>query len=69
MVRPTGSTVATQQQPLTLPSNASTGPEHVTIFNATSNKETYIYLADSFHPDDGGDTFLRNVNSYKRHTV
>jgi hypothetical protein len=26
-------------------------------------------LADSMHPDDGGDTFLRNVVSYKNHTA
>jgi hypothetical protein len=25
-------------------------------------------LSDSFHPDDGGDTFLRNVGSYNSHT-
>jgi hypothetical protein len=23
------------------------------------------YLADSYHPDDGGATFLRNIGSYK----
>jgi hypothetical protein len=27
------------------------------------------YLADYFNPDDGGDTFLRNFGSYKKHTV
>jgi hypothetical protein len=26
-------------------------------------------LTDSCHPDDGGDTFLRNVGSYKSHTA
>jgi hypothetical protein len=26
-----------------------------------------FYLVDSFHPDDGGYTLLRNVGSYKRH--
>jgi hypothetical protein len=26
-------------------------------------------LADSCHPDDGGDTFLRKVGSYKSHTA
>jgi hypothetical protein len=25
--------------------------------------------ADSFHPDDGGDAFLRNVGSYKSQTA
>jgi hypothetical protein len=25
------------------------------------------YLADSCHPDVGGDNFLRNVGSYKNH--
>jgi hypothetical protein len=29
----------------------------------------YSYLADSFHPDDGGDMFLRNIGSHKRHTA
>jgi hypothetical protein len=27
------------------------------------------YLADSFHPDDRGDTFSRNLCSYKCHTA
>jgi hypothetical protein len=27
------------------------------------------YLANSCHPDDGGDTFLGNIGSYKGHTV
>jgi hypothetical protein len=26
-------------------------------------------LANSFHPDSGGDTFRRNVGSYKNHTA
>jgi hypothetical protein len=26
-------------------------------------------LANSFHPDDGGDTSLQNLGSYKSHTV
>jgi hypothetical protein len=26
-------------------------------------------LADSFQPNDGGDTFLRNVGSYNSHTA
>jgi hypothetical protein len=26
-------------------------------------------LSDSFHLDNGGDTFLRNVGSYKSHTA
>jgi hypothetical protein len=26
-------------------------------------------LADSFNPDDGGYTFLRNASSYKNHTA
>jgi hypothetical protein len=26
-------------------------------------------VADSCHPDDGGDTFLRNVGSYKSYTA
>jgi hypothetical protein len=30
--------------------------------------ETKSAVADSFHPGDGGDTFLRNVGSYKSHT-
>jgi hypothetical protein len=25
--------------------------------------------ADSFHPDDGGDMFFRNVGSFKSHTA
>jgi hypothetical protein len=24
-------------------------------------------FADYFHPEDGGDIFLRNISSYKRH--
>jgi hypothetical protein len=28
---------------------------------------TTLELADSCHPDDRGDTFLRNVGSYKSH--
>jgi hypothetical protein len=28
-----------------------------------------VPFTDSCHPDDGGDTFLRNVSSYKSHTV
>jgi hypothetical protein len=27
------------------------------------------YLADSFHPEDGGDSFLLNVGLYKSHTA
>jgi hypothetical protein len=27
------------------------------------------YFTDSCHPDEGGDTFLRNVGSYKSHTA
>jgi hypothetical protein len=26
-------------------------------------------VTDSCHPDDGGDTFLLNVDFYKRHTA
>jgi hypothetical protein len=29
----------------------------------------YAKFGDSCHPDDGGDTFLRNVGSYKSHTA
>jgi hypothetical protein len=32
-------------------------------------RRTSSQRADSFHPDDGGDKFLRNVSSYKNHTV
>jgi hypothetical protein len=32
----------------------------------TSNRSI---LVDSCQPDDAGDTFLRNVGSYKRHTA
>jgi hypothetical protein len=28
-----------------------------------------IVFTDSFHPNDGGDTFLRNVGSYKTQTT
>jgi hypothetical protein len=30
---------------------------------------TPSYIFDSCHPDDGGDTILRNVGSYKSHTA
>jgi hypothetical protein len=32
----------------------------------TSNRRT---VADPCHPDDGGDTLLRNFGSYKSHTA
>jgi hypothetical protein len=38
-----------------------------TMLGVTSNRS--MLLADSCHPDDGGDTFLRNVSSYKSHTA
>jgi hypothetical protein len=28
-----------------------------------------MLLADSFHLDDGGETFLQNIDSYKSHTA
>jgi hypothetical protein len=28
-----------------------------------------LWFTDPFHPDDGGDMFLRNVYSYKSHTA
>jgi hypothetical protein len=34
-----------------------------TMLAVTNNRSTL--LADSCHPDDGGDTILRNVGSYK----
>jgi hypothetical protein len=38
-----------------------------TLRRNNSYCQYWSYLADSCHPDDGGDTFLRNVGSYKRH--
>jgi hypothetical protein len=29
----------------------------------------FSWLADSYHPNDGGDTFLGNVGSYMSHMV
>jgi hypothetical protein len=43
-----------------------------TTIAATSNQsscEGILYLDESSHPDDGGDTFLRNIVSYKSHTA
>jgi hypothetical protein len=40
--------------------------EVVTTLAATSN---FSYLAESFHPDDASDTFIRKVGSYKIHNV
>jgi hypothetical protein len=34
---------------------------------ATSNRRTLRRNTDSFHPDEGGARFLRNVGSYKSH--
>jgi hypothetical protein len=33
------------------------------------NYYPFSYLADCFHPDDGGDAFLRNIGSYESHTA
>jgi hypothetical protein len=41
----------------------------VSIIRLTSIGEVGTTLADYCHPDDGGDTFLRNVGSYKSHTL
>jgi hypothetical protein len=35
----------------------------------TSNLTIFSKFADSFHPDNEGDTFLRNVGSYRSHTA
>jgi hypothetical protein len=42
-----------------------------TTLAVTSNRSPLrcSQLADSCHPDDRGDTFLRNVSSYKSHTT
>jgi hypothetical protein len=40
--------------------------EHASI---PSYCQHFFWLADSLHLDDGGYTFLRNVGSYKSHTV
>jgi hypothetical protein len=43
-----------------------------TTLGVTSNRRTlrrHTLFADSFHPDDGGAKFLRNVGSYKSHTA
>jgi hypothetical protein len=45
------------------------GRELGTKLLLTSCCERSSYLADSFHPDDGGDTFTRNVGTYKSHTA
>jgi hypothetical protein len=34
-----------------------------------SSYGSHSQLADSCHPDDGGDTFLRSVGSYKSHAA
>jgi hypothetical protein len=37
--------------------------------NLSSNKQhDTLFLADSFHHDDGGSTSYQNVGSYKNHT-
>jgi hypothetical protein len=43
-----------------------------TMLAVTSNRRTLrrnIMFADSCHPDEGGDTFIRNVGSYKIHAA
>jgi hypothetical protein len=43
-----------------------------TTLAVTSNRSTlqrYYYFFAAFHPDDGGDAFLRKVCSYKRPTA
>jgi hypothetical protein len=42
-----------------------------TTLAVISNRRTYedIQHEDSYHPDDGGPKFLRNVGSYKSHTA
>jgi hypothetical protein len=43
-----------------------------TTLTATSNRRTLrrnTKFTDSFHPDEGGASFLRNVCSYKSHTA
>jgi hypothetical protein len=39
------------------------------IFSVTWIGELGTTLADSYHPDDGGTKFFRNVGSYKSHTA
>jgi hypothetical protein len=39
------------------------------IQRARNNVSSNQQLVDSFHPDDGGETFLRNVGSYKSHAA
>jgi hypothetical protein len=49
---------------------ANISEEHITfaiMATRISKLETTLDLADSCHPDDGGDTFLQNVDSYKNH--
>jgi hypothetical protein len=35
----------------------------------TRNRITLRIITTTCHPDGGGDTFLRNVGSYKNHTA
>jgi hypothetical protein len=37
--------------------------------SAASYYSSCTYIADSCHPDEGSDTLLRNVGSYKSHTT
>jgi hypothetical protein len=42
--------------------------ENLKSYKVSSNQQTEAHIfVDSFHPDDGGDTILRIVGSYKSH--
>jgi hypothetical protein len=43
--------------------------EEGTTLDVTSNRHMLRRNTDSFHPDEGGVKYLRNVGSYKSHTA
>jgi hypothetical protein len=51
----------------TMPSSAML--RRVTLVRTDVSEERNTSITDSCHPDDIGDTFLRNVGSYKNHTA
>jgi hypothetical protein len=40
-----------------------------TMLAVTSNRRTLRRSTKTYHPDEGGAKFLRNVGSYKSHTA